>query len=88
MLSPLLFNIYMKVLGEVICHFEVQYHYYVDETQLCILIPKSLHNSVKVLGQCPEGCAGLNGEEQIHVQLSEDQGTMSTSIACVELLHF
>ena len=40
-LSPMLFNIYMKLLGEVVWSFWVQCHQYVNDTQLH-LIPGKL----------------------------------------------
>ena len=51
-LSPLLFNIYMKPLGEIIHHHRMRYHQYADDIQLYITIPGKVSDTVTALSQC------------------------------------
>uniref|UniRef100_A0A8D2J9T3 Reverse transcriptase domain-containing protein n=1 Tax=Varanus komodoensis TaxID=61221 RepID=A0A8D2J9T3_VARKO len=51
-LSPLLFNIYMKPLGEVIRRFGLWDHQYADDTQLHLSFSTNPGEAVTVLNQC------------------------------------
>uniref|UniRef100_A0A803T4Q0 Reverse transcriptase domain-containing protein n=1 Tax=Anolis carolinensis TaxID=28377 RepID=A0A803T4Q0_ANOCA len=51
-LSPMLFNIYMKPLGEIIRSFGVRCHLYADDVQLCRSFPTVTKEAVQVLNQC------------------------------------
>uniref|UniRef100_A0A803TBI4 Reverse transcriptase domain-containing protein n=1 Tax=Anolis carolinensis TaxID=28377 RepID=A0A803TBI4_ANOCA len=51
-LSPLLFNIYMKPLGEIIRSFGVRCHLYADDVQLCHSFPPVTKEAVQVLNRC------------------------------------
>uniref|UniRef100_A0A803SUT5 Reverse transcriptase domain-containing protein n=1 Tax=Anolis carolinensis TaxID=28377 RepID=A0A803SUT5_ANOCA len=51
-LSPMLFNIYMKPLGEVIRSFGVRCHLYVDDTQLYYSFPPKSKEAPRILDQC------------------------------------
>uniref|UniRef100_A0A803TAT9 Reverse transcriptase domain-containing protein n=1 Tax=Anolis carolinensis TaxID=28377 RepID=A0A803TAT9_ANOCA len=48
----ILFNIYMKPLGEIIRSFGVRCHLYADDVQLCHSFPPVTKESVQVLNQC------------------------------------
>ncbi|KAF7238180.1 Complement C1q-like protein 3 [Varanus komodoensis] len=51
-LSPMLFNIYMKPLGEVIRRFELRSHQYAGDTQLYLSFTSAPGEAVAVLNQC------------------------------------
>uniref|UniRef100_A0A803T4E3 Reverse transcriptase domain-containing protein n=1 Tax=Anolis carolinensis TaxID=28377 RepID=A0A803T4E3_ANOCA len=51
-LSPMLFNIYMKPLGEIIRSFRVRCHLYADDIQLCHSFPPVTKEAVQVLNRC------------------------------------
>uniref|UniRef100_A0A803TEJ9 Reverse transcriptase domain-containing protein n=1 Tax=Anolis carolinensis TaxID=28377 RepID=A0A803TEJ9_ANOCA len=51
-LSPMLFNIYMKPLGEVIRSFGVWYHLYADDTQFYYSFPPKSKEAPPILDQC------------------------------------
>uniref|UniRef100_A0A803TKZ4 Reverse transcriptase domain-containing protein n=1 Tax=Anolis carolinensis TaxID=28377 RepID=A0A803TKZ4_ANOCA len=51
-LSPMLFNIYMKPLGEVIRSFGVRCHLYADDTQLYYSFPPKSKEAPRILDQC------------------------------------
>uniref|UniRef100_A0A803TQ40 Reverse transcriptase domain-containing protein n=1 Tax=Anolis carolinensis TaxID=28377 RepID=A0A803TQ40_ANOCA len=51
-LSPMLFNIYMKPLGEIIRSFRVRCHLYADDVQLCHSFPPVTKEAVQVLNRC------------------------------------
>uniref|UniRef100_A0A803TBP9 Reverse transcriptase domain-containing protein n=1 Tax=Anolis carolinensis TaxID=28377 RepID=A0A803TBP9_ANOCA len=51
-LSPMLFNICMILLGEIIQSFGVQCHLYADDVQLCHSFPPVTKEAVQVLNWC------------------------------------
>ena len=51
-LSPMLLNIYMKPLGEVIRSCGVRCHQHADDTQLYYSFPHNSKEAVSVLNQC------------------------------------
>uniref|UniRef100_A0A803TFX4 Reverse transcriptase domain-containing protein n=1 Tax=Anolis carolinensis TaxID=28377 RepID=A0A803TFX4_ANOCA len=51
-LSLMLFNIYMKPLGEIIRSFGVRCHLYADDVQLCHSFPPVTKEAVQVLNRC------------------------------------
>lgn len=61
--TSLLFNIYMKPLGEVIHQFRVWYYLYGDDTHLYIPILCCTSEAFEVHAQC-EGCLCLDGEKE------------------------
>uniref|UniRef100_A0A803THC7 Reverse transcriptase domain-containing protein n=1 Tax=Anolis carolinensis TaxID=28377 RepID=A0A803THC7_ANOCA len=50
-LSPMLFNIYMKPLGEIIRSFGVRCHLYADDVQLCHSFPPVTKEALQVLNR-------------------------------------
>uniref|UniRef100_A0A8C6YEM4 Reverse transcriptase domain-containing protein n=1 Tax=Naja naja TaxID=35670 RepID=A0A8C6YEM4_NAJNA len=53
-LSPLLFNIYVKPLGKIIRGFGVSYHQYAADTQLYISTPNHISDALSVMSRCLE----------------------------------
>uniref|UniRef100_A0A8C6VDI7 Calponin-homology (CH) domain-containing protein n=1 Tax=Naja naja TaxID=35670 RepID=A0A8C6VDI7_NAJNA len=70
-LSPLLFNIYMKLLGEIIRGFRVRYHQYADDTQLFIPTPDHLSDAPSMMSCCLEVVRIWMGRNRL--QLSPDK---------------
>uniref|UniRef100_A0A670HUI6 Reverse transcriptase domain-containing protein n=1 Tax=Podarcis muralis TaxID=64176 RepID=A0A670HUI6_PODMU len=57
-LSPMLFNIYMQPLGEIIRRFGLGVHQYADDTQLYLSFKSEPVKAVKVLCECLEAVGG------------------------------
>lgn len=53
-MSPVLFSIYMKILGEVSWKLGLGHHRYVDDMQLHIGFPKDHRETVEIRNQCLE----------------------------------
>nr|GFC52549.1 hypothetical protein [Tanacetum cinerariifolium] len=64
-LSPMLFNIYMKPLGEVIRGFGVGSHQYADDTQLFLSFPPDSKGAVDVLNRCLEAVGSWMGANKL-----------------------
>lgn len=60
-----LFNIYMKLQGQVICWPQIQYYYCADDTQLHILTLVWPGDAVKILCQCLENVWPLVGKDRL-----------------------
>ena len=70
-LSPMLFNIYLKPLGEVIRSCGVRCHQYADDTQLYYSFPPNSKEAVSVLNQCPS--AGMDWMRANKLKLNPDK---------------
>lgn len=51
-LGPLLFNLYMLALGSIVQHYDIQYHSYVDDTQLYVSVTANHLSPISDLIQC------------------------------------
>lgn len=53
-MSSLLFNVYMKLLGEIVEEFGMIGHQYIDDTQLGFCLRAELGVFVEILNRCLE----------------------------------
>lgn len=63
--SPLLFNIYIRSLGELIHHHGMRYHHHADDIQQYISVPGKLRDAVDVLAWCLETVSVLMGNNRL-----------------------
>lgn len=61
-LSPFLFNFYMKPLGKIICYNGMKYLQCTDDTQVYIFIPGDTSDAVAVVSWCLEAVGGWMGD--------------------------
>lgn len=66
-LSPLLFNIYMRLLGEIIRHRRVRYYQCTDDTQMYIFVPGKLSTVVAVLSWFLEAVRVWMGNKKVQM---------------------
>uniref|UniRef100_A0A803TXA5 Reverse transcriptase domain-containing protein n=1 Tax=Anolis carolinensis TaxID=28377 RepID=A0A803TXA5_ANOCA len=64
-LSPMLINIYMKLLGEIIQSFGVRCHLYADDVQLCHSFPPVTQEAVQVLNRCLAAVSDWMGSNKL-----------------------
>ncbi|XP_061490034.1 tRNA-splicing endonuclease subunit Sen15 isoform X1 [Rhineura floridana] len=64
-LSPMLFNIYVKPLGEIIRRFGLRCHQYADDTQLYLSFKSSLERAVETMSKCLESVSGWMGRNRL-----------------------
>ena len=70
-LGPLLFNLYMLPLGQILQNFNINYHSYADDTQIYVSLSPDDCSPADVLCQCLEE---INSWMRDHfLQLNEDK---------------
>ena len=70
-LGPLLFNLYMLPLGQILQNFNINYHSYADDTQLYVSLSPDDCSPADVLCQCLEEITTWMREN--FLQLNEDK---------------
>lgn len=86
-ISPPFIYIYMRLLGELICCHRVEYHRYVDDTQLCISVPDELSSAVNVVSQCLEAMRIWMGNKGFISNLARLSGFGFGDLQVLEICH-
>uniref|UniRef100_A0A803TAK2 Reverse transcriptase domain-containing protein n=1 Tax=Anolis carolinensis TaxID=28377 RepID=A0A803TAK2_ANOCA len=73
-LSTMLFNIYMKPLGEIIWSFGVRCHLYADDVQLCHSFPPVTKEAVQVLNHCLAAVSDWMRANKLNIESRQDRG--------------
>lgn len=70
-LTPLLFNIYMKLLGKIIRYHGTRYHQYANDTQLYIAVLGEMSDAVGTLLWCLEAVEVSVGNNRFQLNSSK-----------------